>query len=110
MGTNNKVHVKKGDTVAVLTGKDKGKQGKVMRVLPQTGKVIVEGVNTVKKHVKAGPKVRQAGIIPQEAPLHSSNVMLMCSKCNAPSRVGFTVVDGKKVRVCRKCGEIVDKV
>jgi large subunit ribosomal protein L24 len=110
LGTNNRVHVKKGDTVAVLAGKDKGKQGKVTRVLPKADKVIVEGVNLVKKHLKAGPKVRQAGIVSQEAPLHSSNVMLICSKCGVPSRVGFTVTDGRKARVCRKCGEIADKV
>jgi len=110
LGTNNKVHVKKGDMVAILAGKDKGKQGKVTRVLPKTGRVIVEGVNLVKKHLKAGPKIRQAGIVSQEAPLHSSNVMLICSKCGAPSRVGFAVTDDKKARVCRKCGEIADKV
>lgn len=107
----NKVHVKKGDTVLVLSGEDKGKKGKVLRVLPSSGRVIVEGVNMVKKHVKPRSVNQQGGIINQEAPISSSKVMLICSKCKQPTKVGKLILeDGQKARVCKKCKEIIDMV
>lgn len=105
-----KLHVKKGDTVLVLSGKDKGKRGKVLRALPREGRVVVEGVHVVKKHVKPNRKVMQGGIIAQEAPLHAAKVMLVCPKCNTPTRIARRrLADGKSVRACRRCGEIVDR-
>lgn len=106
----NKLHVKKGDTVVVISGKDKGKKGKVLNVFPAEGKVIVEGVNIVTKHLKPTRQVQQAGIIHQEAPFYASKVMIYCNKCNNPTRIGKKILeDGSKVRVCKKCGEILDK-
>lgn len=108
----NKVHVKKGDTVIVLSGKYKGKQGKVLTVLPKDKKVVVEGVNIIKKHVRPNPKMPQGGIITQEAPIWACKVMLVCPKCNQPTRIGHTFIqEGEeqiKVRTCKKCGEIID--
>jgi large subunit ribosomal protein L24 len=107
--TINKIHVKKGDTVVVISGKDKDKKGKVLRVLPSDGKVIVEGANMATKHKKANKKVKQGGIIHQEAPLYASKVAVYCPNCNEGRRVGHTVLnDGKKVRKCVKCGEIIE--
>ena len=101
--------IRKNDTVLVITGKDKGKKGKVRFAYPKEERVLVEGVNFIKRHSKARGAVRQAGIIEREAPIRVSNVMLFCSKCNHPARVGFRfLADGKKVRVCRSCGEVVD--
>lgn len=101
-----KVHVRKGDTVLVITGKDAGKKGKVLSVIPKESRVIVEGVNVVKRHTRPTQKLPQGGIIEMEAPIHSSNVMLFCSKCNAPVRTGKKFLEnGEKVRVCKKCGE-----
>jgi len=105
-----KVHVKKGDQVAVVSGKNKGKRGKVLRVIPATQRVIVEGVNMVKKHQRPTQKVMQGGIIDKEAPLSASVVMIWCPKCQEPSRTGSKVLDdGKKVRTCARCGEVLDK-
>ncbi len=104
-----KLHVKKGDTVLVLSGKDKGKQGKIMEALPQKGKVLVEGINQVKRHTKPGGANVQGGIITKDAPLPSSKVMLVCPACKKPTRIKKAVVDGTKVRVCKKCGEQIDK-
>jgi large subunit ribosomal protein L24 len=105
-----KVHVKKGDTVLVITGKDAGKKGKVLTVIPSKQKVIVEGVNIVKRHTKPTQKMPQGGIIEKEAPVSSSNVMLFCNKCNSPTRVARMFLEnGKKVRYCKKCGEVLDK-
>lgn len=107
--TMGKVHVKKGDTVVVLSGKDKGKKGKVLQVLPSEGKVIVEGANMITKHQKANQTVKQGGIIHREAPMFSSKVALYCSNCGAGRRVRHEILgDGKKVRKCVKCGEILD--
>jgi large subunit ribosomal protein L24 len=107
--TRPKVHVRKGDTVVVITGKDKGKKGKVLRVIPSQRRVVVEGVNIVKRHTRPNPKLQQGGIIEKEAPLDSSNVMLVCTKCDRPTRVGRRLLpDGNKVRVCKKCGEVID--
>ncbi|WP_406677314.1 50S ribosomal protein L24 [Moorella sp. ACPs] len=104
-----KVHVKKGDLVMVITGKDAGKKGKVLSVDRAKGRVIVEGVNIVKRHTRPTPKMPQGGIIEKEAPVASSNVMLFCSKCNRPTRIGKQfLADGTKTRVCKKCGEVID--
>jgi large subunit ribosomal protein L24 len=93
-----------GDDIIVIAGKDKGARGRVRQNLPRQDRVIVEGVNIVKRHQKAVPGAQQAGIIEKEAPLNVSNVMLWCSSCNHPTRVGFRVNDaGKKVRFCKKC-------
>lgn len=101
--------VRKNDTVVVIGGKDRGKKGKVRRVLPEKESVLVEGLNMIKRHSRAGRAARQAGIIELEAPLHVSKVMLVCDKCNKPTRVGSRVLeDGKKVRICRLCQEVID--
>ena len=101
--------IRKNDTVLVIVGKDKGKTGKVRFSHPKEEQVIVEGINFIKKHTKARGRVRQAGIIQLEAPIYISNVMLLCSKCNHPTRVGFRFLeDGRKVRVCRRCSEVID--
>ncbi|MGN0497768.1 MAG: 50S ribosomal protein L24 [Acutalibacteraceae bacterium] len=103
---NNKVHVKTGDTVVVLSGKDKGKKGKVMAVSPKEDKVIVEKINMVKKHVKPRKMGEQGGIIKAEGAMYSSKVQLVCPRCNKPTRVGHKVYeDGTKARICKKCGE-----
>ena len=100
--------IKKDDTVMVIAGRDKGKKGKVHRVFPTEQRLLVSGVNIVKRHTKPRGIARQAGIIEQEAPLHISNVALLCSKCNRPTRVGYRIVeDGTKSRVCRRCGELI---
>ena len=101
-----KAPVKKGDTVVVMTGKDKGKRGRIIEVMLKKAKVKVEKVNIVKRHMKPSAKYRQGGIIEKEAPLDWSNVMLVCSRCNRGVRIRHKInVDGKKVRVCAKCGE-----
>lgn len=103
------MRIKKNDSVVVIAGREKGKRGKVHRVIPKDGKLLVEGVNIVKRHMKPRGVARQAGIIEKEAPLKISNVMLICSKCNQPTRVGSAVAEGgRKGRVCRACGEIID--
>ena len=102
-----KVHVKTGDKVVVINGKDRGKQGKVMQVSPSEGKVIVEGVNVVSKHVKPRKMGEAGGIIKAESALYADKVQLICPKCGRPTRVGHMIDDkGKKVRVCKKadCG------
>jgi large subunit ribosomal protein L24 len=94
--------IRKNDTVLVIAGKDKGKKGKVRYAYPKEERVLIEGVNFIKRHSRAQGAVRQAGIIEREAPIRVSNVMLLCSKCNHPARIGFRfLADGKKVRVCR---------
>ncbi|MBM7853837.1 large subunit ribosomal protein L24 [Desulfohalotomaculum tongense] len=102
-----KVHVRKGDTVVVITGKDAGKKGKVLEVHPKTSRVVVEGVNIVKRHTRPNPKMPQGGIVEKPAPIHSSNVMPFCSKCNKPVRVSKKIENGKKERVCKVCGEVL---
>lgn len=103
------MHVKKGDKVMVITGKDKGKTGVILASFPKKDRVIVEGVNIVKKHSKPSQANPQGGIISQEAPIHVSNVMVLDPKSNEPTRVGYTEVNGKKVRVAKKSGEVLDK-
>lgn len=101
-----KVHVKTGDQVVVINGKDRGARGKVMQVSPSEGKVIVEKVNVVKKHVKPRKMGEAGGIIEAEAALYASKVQLVCPKCGRPTRVGHVIENGKKMRVCKKsdCG------
>jgi large subunit ribosomal protein L24 len=103
--------IKKNDNVIVTTGRDRGKRGRVLRVLPERGRVIVEGVNFIKRHTKANPQKNvKGGIIEREAPLHASNVQLVCPECGATTRVGRRKLDdGKSVRYCVKCKGVVDK-
>lgn len=102
----NKVHVKTGDTVYVISGKDRGKKGKVLQVSPKEGKVIVEGISVVKKHVRPRKMGDPGGIIKAEAPLYASKVMLVCPACGKPTRVGRLISsDGTKYRVCKHCSE-----
>ena len=97
--------IKKGDRVRVLAGKDKGKEGEVMFALPADGKVIVEGVNVAKKHQKPTKATMQGGIIDKDMPLDVSNVAVICSGCDKPTRIGYRIgADGEKARICRKCG------
>ncbi len=101
--------IKKGDTVLVLSGKDKDKKGRVIKVMPKEEKVIVEGVNIVKKHQKPSRKYPQGGIIEKEFPIYRAKVMLICPKCDKPTRISAKILeDGKKVRVCKKCKEVID--
>jgi large subunit ribosomal protein L24 len=101
--------IRKEDTVLVISGKDKGKKGKVRFAYPDDKRLIVEGVNMIKKHMKAIRDVRQAGIIEREAPITSANVMLLCNKCNHPTRIGMRILeDGSKARVCQACHEVID--
>jgi large subunit ribosomal protein L24 len=101
--------IKKDDTVLVIAGKDKGKKGKVRFAYPKKQQLIVEGINFIKKHSRASGRVRQAGIIDLEAPIHISNVMLLCDKCNKPGRIGYEKLeDGRRVRICLACGEVID--
>jgi large subunit ribosomal protein L24 len=101
--------IRKNDNVLVIAGKDKGKKGKVRFAFPKDEKIVVEGVNFIKKHTRARGQARQAGIIEREAPLAVSNVMLICAKCGKPARIGHRVLeDGKKIRFCRVCQEVLD--
>ena len=98
------MNIKKDDKVIVLSGKDKGKQGEVLVAEPKAGKVIVKGVNVATKHQKPQKQGQEGGIIKVETPIYASKVMLVCPKCGKATRVGHKIVDGKKVRVCKKCG------
>jgi len=101
--------IRKNDTVIIITGKDKGKSGKVRRAFPKEDRVVVEGLNMIKRHSRARRATRQAGIIELEAPIRLSNVMLLCDKCGKPTRVGFRfLADGKKARICNACQEVID--
>lgn len=104
-----KLHVKKDDLVMVVAGKDKGKSGKVLRVLPDKNRVLVENLNVVKRHTRPSRTNNEGGIIEKEAPIAVSNVQLLCKACNKPARTGVKVLDdGSKVRFCKKCNEIVN--
>lgn len=103
------MHVKKGDKVMVISGKDKGKTGIILAAYPKKSRVLVEGVNVVKKHSKPSQANPQGGIFSQEAPIHVSNVMPIDPKSGKPTRVGYKEVDGKKVRVAKQSGEVLDK-
>ncbi len=98
------MNVKKNDTVVVLSGKDKGKQGKVLSVDPKAGKVVVEKINVASRHTKPRKQGEEGGILKKETPLYASKVMTVCPKCNKPTRVAHKVEGGKKVRVCKHCG------
>ena len=102
-----KLNVKTGDTVVVISGKDKGKEGKVLEAMPADKKVIVEGVNVATCHVKPRKQGEEGGIIRREIPMYVSKVMLVCPKCGKATRVGHKTVDGKNVRTCKKCGETI---
>jgi len=103
--------IRRGDEVLVLTGRDQGETGKVRRAFPRENRVLVEGVNMVKRHMKPRGRTSQAGIITREASIHVSNVMLICPKCQQPTRIGFRLLeDGSKARVCKKCQEVIEEV
>ena len=104
------MHVKSGDTVVVIAGKDKGKKGKVLRVFPKESRVIVEGVNMLTKHKKNQGPTSPGGIIKMEGTINASNVMHFCEKDKTGVRVGYKIsADGKKTKVCKKCGEVIGK-
>ena len=101
--------IRKNDEVLISLGRDRGKKGKVLICMPDKDRLIVEGVNMIKRHMKPTAAVRQAGIVEKEAPIHVSDVKLICKKCNQPTRVGFRFLEGGgKVRVCKKCQEVID--
>lgn len=97
--------IRKGDTVKVLSGNDKGKTGEVLEVIPKTQKIIVKGINIRKKHIKPRKQGEEGGIIPSEFSIHSSKVAVVCPKCGKATRIGYSVEKDEKVRVCKKCGE-----
>lgn len=107
------MHVKKDDLVQIISGDDRGKQGRVLKVFPGTNRIIVEGINFIKRHTRPNPKIPQGGIIEREAPIHASNAMVICPKCNKLTTTGMKkVVDEMKnrasrVRYCKKCGEMI---
>ena len=103
-----KLKIKKGDQVVVLTGEDKGKTGEVVKAMPKEGKVVVQGINLVKRHTRPS-QTTTGGIVTKEAPINASNVALLDPKSNKATKVGYKIVDGKKVRVARKSGEVIDK-
>jgi large subunit ribosomal protein L24 len=103
-----RVHVRKDDRVLVISGKDAGKQGKVLAVEPKKSRIVVEGVNVVKRHARPTRAMPQGGIIEKEAPIHSSNVMLVCNKCNKPTRISKKLLAGEgKAYACKRCGEVI---
>lgn len=104
-----RLHVKKNDLVQVISGEEKGKTGKVMRLLFDKKKVVIEKLYMAKKHTKPSQKNMQGGIVEVEMPIAASNVLLVCSKCNKGVRTAIKIVKEKKVRVCKKCGEVLDK-
>jgi large subunit ribosomal protein L24 len=103
--------IRRNDTVIVTTGKDSGKRGRVLKVLPEKNRVVVEGVNIIKRHTRPNPQRNiQGGIVEREGALHASNVQLVCPECNTQTRIGHKILgDGRKVRICRKCEGVVDK-
>jgi large subunit ribosomal protein L24 len=103
--------VRKNDNVLVTTGKDRGKKGRVLKVLPAKNRVVVEGVNVIKRHTKPNPQRQiKGGVVEREAPVHASNVQVVCPDCGKATRIGRKILgDGRKVRICRKCEGVVDK-
>jgi large subunit ribosomal protein L24 len=103
--------IRRNDNVVVTTGKDRGKNGRVLRVVPDKNRVVVEGVNTIKRHTKPNPQRNiKGGVVEREASVHASNVQLVCPECGRPTRIGHKILgDGRKVRICRKCEGVVDK-
>jgi len=109
MGVGHRLAVRKNDLIEVIAGKDRGKRGRVVRIIPKTQRVLVERINIVKRHTRPGRISQQGGILEREAPISIANVMLVCPKCDRPTRYGKAILaDGKKVRVCKKCGEVID--
>jgi large subunit ribosomal protein L24 len=109
MAKGSNYHIKKNDTVMVIAGKEKGKSGKVLRILPKKDRAVVEKVNFIKRHMRPGPHSRQGGIVEKENPISISNLMVVCGKCTDPTRVGRRVLeDGSRVRYCKKCDEIIE--
>ena len=105
---NTKLHIRTGDTVVVLTGKDKGKKGKVLSAMPSERKALVEGVNIATRHVKPRRQNDPGGIIKKETPIGAAKLMRVCPKCNKPTRLGHKILpDGNKGRACKKCGELI---
>ncbi|HNZ29795.1 MAG TPA: 50S ribosomal protein L24 [Candidatus Goldiibacteriota bacterium] len=105
-----KVKIKKNDIVTVIKGKDKGKSGKVLKMFADDRRIVVEKINFVKRHTKPSQKVQQGGIIEKEAAIRIDNVMLICNKCGKPTRVKVGMIaDNKKVRICKKCNEMLDE-
>ena len=105
-----KMSIRRGDEVVVIAGKDKGKRGHVTRVYPEANRIVVDGVNIVKRHRRRQPGSLQAGIVDMPAPLSRANVMLLCPNCDKPSRTGRTILqDGTHVRICKHCGEVIEK-
>lgn len=103
------LHVKKGDLVYIQSGKDKQRRGKVLQAFPDEGRILVEGVNIVKKHTRPTRQSPQGGRIERPAPVYISKVMLVCPKCSNPTRIAHMIVSGRKVRKCKRCGEVIDK-
>jgi large subunit ribosomal protein L24 len=104
------LRIKKEDTVVIIAGKEKGKRGRVLSVMPSLDRLIIEKVNVIKRHMKPSRKYAQGGVIEKEASIHLSNVMLLCPKCNKPTRIANVILEGgKKLRSCRKCREVIDK-
>lgn len=101
--------IRKNDTVMVVAGDDKGKKGRVLGFLASESRVVVEGLNMIKKHLKPSSQQKQGGIVEKEAPLHRSNVMLVCPKCSKPTKIGNKILEnGKKIRDCKQCGEVIE--
>ena len=109
MAKGSNYHIKKNDTVMVIAGKEKGKSGKVLRILPKKDRAVVEKVNFIKRHMRPGAHSRQGGIVEKENPINISNLMVVCGKCTDSTRVGRRVLeDGSRVRYCKKCDEIIE--
>lgn len=101
--------IRKNDTVMVISGDERGKRGRVLAVDSEKQRITVEGINIIKKHMKPNPRYKQGGIIEREAPVNRSNLMLLCPKCDRPTRIGHTFLeDGKKMRKCKRCGEVIE--
>jgi len=105
-----KTKIRKNDTVMVIAGKERGKTGKVLRVMRENGRVFIERLNVVKRHQKPRSAQSPGGVVEKEASIDLSNVMIMCERCNAPARIGARLLEnGTKVRLCRRCGEVIDR-
>lgn len=103
--------VRKNDNVIIVTGKDRGKRGRVLKVLPERNRIVIEGMNFIKRHTRPNPQQNiKGGIVERESSLHASNVQIVCPECSAPTRIGHRLLgDGRKVRICRKCDGVMDK-